>query len=631
MSGWSQLLPKSFLRLRLRPFTASVAVVVLGFTLTYQLWAFFNTQARNELNRLFLMEADIATERFLRQLEDFEEQLEAVRALFAASVVVDRDEFTAFIDTLQLQKSNPGVRASGYAAYYERADQAPVVYIFPTTPENLKVIGRNTFESPQRKQAMIKAMQIDRAVLSGPVSLFQDHGKRTISNSYLFFIPIFQNLLSYTENNGKKEPLGWAYIAFNMRENMASVLLSEQVNLTYEIFDITNQSNPVQIYGATGSSKPKTDETKKVQDAFRTVEAYGRLWTIKTVSTKNFEHRHMPASQWWVTLFGVTATLFLAIVIWLLVDRTASLRHIKRINRKLTVSEQKWKFALEGSGDGMWDYNLATGTNQVSTQWKALLGYLPDELNGSIDEWKSRIHPDDFAKVFKALDDYINGSSTHYKVEHRLICKDGTWKWFLTRGLAVEHDSKGNPSRMIGTLTDISQMKASEEIIWRQANFDALTGLPNRRMFFDRLEHEIRRVKRYGKGFALVFIDLDEFKEINDFYGHQAGDEALVIVADRLKKVIRASDTVARLGGDEFTLILGDVTTEFDVEIVLRKVLLVLLEPIELKSGAVKISASMGIAFCSEHATTPDDLLNKADRAMYSAKEAGKNEWRFHQ
>src|SRR5690606_1432122 len=131
MSGWPQLLPKSFLRLRLRPHTASVAVVVLGFTLTYQLWAFFNTQARNELNRLFLMEADIATERFLRQLEDFEKQLEAVRALFAASVVVDRDEFTAFIDTLQLQKSNPGVRASGYVAYYERADQGPVVYIFP--------------------------------------------------------------------------------------------------------------------------------------------------------------------------------------------------------------------------------------------------------------------------------------------------------------------------------------------------------------------------------------------------------------------------------------------------------------------------------------------------------------------
>ncbi|MBC7202060.1 MAG: diguanylate cyclase [Pusillimonas sp.] len=618
------------MRLRLRPVTASIAVMVLGFALTYQLWAFFNTQARNELNRLFLIEADLSVERFLRQLEDFEQQLEAIRALFAASVVVDREEFSAFVDTLQLQKTNPGVRASGYITYFKNTDQARFVYIFPTTSENVHVIGRDAFESESRKMAMITAMKTDRAMLSGPLIQLQDDSQNAVFGNYLFYMPIFQNLLSYNDKNGKRQALGWAYIAIDMRESLASVLLSVQVNLTHEVFDTTDQANPVQVYGVAGHSYPKAHERKRVQDAFRTIEAFGRIWTVKTISTSDFEKRHQPSTQRWVAFFGITATLFLAVLSWLLVDRTAALRHIKRINRKLTVSEQKWKFALEGSGDGMWDYDLTHQTNQVSAQGKALLGYQPDELGISIDEWKNHIHPEDEARVTQALEDYINGRNLHYRIEHRLKCKDGDWKWFLARGIGVEYDDHGNVTRMIGTITDISHMKASEEIIWRQANFDALTGLPNRRMFFDRLEHEIRRAQRYGHGFALVFIDLDNFKEINDSYGHQAGDHALVVVADRLKNVVRASDTVARLGGDEFTLILSEVTTKSDVLIVLRKVLSVLLEPIQLKSVTVTISASMGIACCPEDAATSDDLLNKADRAMYQAKEAGKNEWRFH-
>ncbi|HBT33564.1 MAG TPA: hypothetical protein DEB15_12420 [Pusillimonas sp.] len=630
MSGWFQLLRKPCLRLRLHPITASVAVIVLGFALTYKFWTFFNTQAHNELNRLFLIEADLAVERFLRQLENFEKQLEAIRALFAASALVDQEEFNAFVDTLHLQKSNPGVLASGYAAFFRTADQAPIVYIFPPTPENLNVVGRNAFESAPRKHAMIEAMVTDRAVLSDPLRLFQNKPDNTASNGYLFYMPIFQSLLSYRENNDSRRLLGWAYLAFNMRESMASVLLSEQVNLNHQIFDITDPARPVQIYGAVGSSHPKLDPTKRVQDAFRTVEAFSRIWTIKTVSTVNFEKRYLPRTRWWVALFGITATLFLTVLSWLLVGRTAALRHIKRVNRKLTLSEQKWKFALEGSGDGMWDYDIPNQTFRVSAQWKALLGYRPDELGASIDEWKSRLHPDEYARVTQALDDYLNGLNLYYNVEYRLKCKDENWKWFLARGMTVEYDINGHPSRMIGTITDISHMKASEEIIWRQANFDALTGLPNRRMFFDRLEHEIRRTQRYGNGFALVFIDLDEFKEINDSYGHQAGDEALVVVTDRLKSAVRASDTVARLGGDEFTLILGDVAQKSDVITVLRKVSSVLLQPIQLKSATVRISASMGIAFCPEDADTSDDLLNKADRAMYNAKEAGKNEWRFH-
>jgi diguanylate cyclase (GGDEF)-like protein/PAS domain S-box-containing protein len=295
-----------------------------------------------------------------------------------------------------------------------------------------------------------------------------------------------------------------------------------------------------------------------------------------------------------------------------------------KINRTLLESEQRWKFALEGAGDGVWDWHIQNHATVFSRRWKEMLGYQESELPNDFEIWRSLIHPDDFAKAEKALADYLNHASDVYTAEHRLRCKNGQWKWIMTRGMVVEWDSDGKPVRMVGTHTDISHLKESETLIWMQANYDTLTGLPNRRMFFDRLNEAIKRGVRSKKQFALLFLDLDGFKAVNDRLGHQAGDILLIELSKRMKYCIRESDTVARLGGDEFTIILSDLEEKVGVRLVAEKLLKALSQAVMLDEGPAQVTVSIGISLYPEDGRDSDILMSKADNAMYMAKARGK-------
>ena len=179
-------------------------------------------------------------------------------------------------------------------------------------------------------------------------------------------------------------------------------------------------------------------------------------------------------------------------------------------------------------------------------------------------------------------------------------------------------------------IRDISSKKESEELIWKQANFDKVTGLPNRHMFHDRLEQEIKKANRADLQIAVLFIDLDRFKEINDTLGHDAGDILLVETAHRVSSCVRESDTVARLGGDEFTVILLEVDDPGNVERVAQCILKVLAEPFKLGDEVVYISASIGITIYPNDATSVEDLLKNADQAMYVSKSKGRNQSNYY-
>ncbi|MDZ4211907.1 MAG: diguanylate cyclase, partial [Methylotenera sp.] len=204
-------------------------------------------------------------------------------------------------------------------------------------------------------------------------------------------------------------------------------------------------------------------------------------------------------------------------------------------------------------------------------------------------------------------------------------CKDGSWKWILDRGMVVSRDAEGNPERMVGTHADISSIKKSEEVIWQQANFDLLTGLPNRRMIYDRLDQEIQKAKRSGLKVALIFLDLDGFNEVNDTLGHEQGDFLLKLAASRLVECMRGSDALARLGGDEFVLMVGDLGQSDlnHVEIIAQKVLEVLSEPFQLGHEVAYISASLGIAIFPDDASNTENLMKSVDQAMYASKQKG--------
>ncbi|GBG15859.1 uncharacterized protein NMK_3474 [Novimethylophilus kurashikiensis] len=324
---------------------------------------------------------------------------------------------------------------------------------------------------------------------------------------------------------------------------------------------------------------------------------------------------------------GLAFMVVTASLLYLLVRQT--LAQQSRLEQSLAISEERWKFALEGAGEGVWDWNLETDEVFRSGQWHTIYGYSPDEVGVTATEGRRLMHPKDVQRAIAEMQDYLEGRSELFVSEFRLRCKNGDWKWTLSRGMVVQRDVNGKPTRMIGTHTDISERKSNEAEIFRLAHYDKVTGLPNRVLFQDRLQQDLEKANRSEQALTLMFLDLDRFKEINDTLGHDMGDLLLKQAAKRLLQCVRASDTVARLGGDEFTIILTHQSNLGSVEHVAQQVLDHLSLPFELGDELIYISASIGITVYPEDATDAEMLLKNADQAMYAAKELGRNCFHF--
>ena len=296
----------------------------------------------------------------------------------------------------------------------------------------------------------------------------------------------------------------------------------------------------------------------------------------------------------------------------------------KRSQEALKESEERYALAARGANDGLWDWNLQTNTIYFSPRWKAMLGYSESEIGDRPEEWLDRIHESDRERVKQELLSHQQGAPRQFESEHRVLHKDGTFRWMLSRGLAVQNGS-GKVLRMAGWQTDITEGKVS----------DPLTGLPNRLLFTDRLARLLNLAKRRKEYlFAVLFLDLDGFKMINDSLGHLIGDQLLIGVATRLEKCLRATDTVARLGqgfvvarlgGDEFTILLDDLKDPSDVRLAAERLIKALSTPFMVDGKEVFTSASIGIALSNAAAyEMPEEILRDADTAMYRAKSLGK-------
>ncbi len=296
----------------------------------------------------------------------------------------------------------------------------------------------------------------------------------------------------------------------------------------------------------------------------------------------------------------------------------------KRAQEGLKESEERYALAARGSNDGLWDWNLATNVIYFSDRWKAMLGYQEHEIADKPEEWFDRVHHADQVRMREEIAAHQNGLTPHLESVHRVRHKDGTFRWMLSRGLAIR-DRSGKPVRMAGSQTDITEGKVS----------DPLTGLPNRLLFLDRLDRLMKHSKRHSERlFAVLFLDLDAFKMINDSLGHLIGDQLLLGVAKRLEKCLRSSDTVARLaqetftlarmGGDEFTVLLDDLKEPADADRAAERIMEGLSAPFELEGKEVFTSASIGIALCNPSYQHPEEIMRDADTAMYRAKSLGK-------
>jgi diguanylate cyclase (GGDEF)-like protein/PAS domain S-box-containing protein len=299
------------------------------------------------------------------------------------------------------------------------------------------------------------------------------------------------------------------------------------------------------------------------------------------------------------------------------------------VKASLDVSEDRWKFALEGAGDGVWDWDMVTDKVFRSARWKEIYGYTNNEIEDTASAGRMLVHPDDLMHQIEDTQDYLRGKKNVYVSEFRLLCKDGTWKWTLSRGMVISRSLDGKPLRMIGTHTDISERKNSENQLLQLAHYDQITNLPNRVLFLDRFHQVLTNAHRHNQPVTLMYLDLDRFKEVNDTLGHDMGDILLKEVAERLMKCVRADDIVARMGGDEFTVILNNVNHQINTERITQSILNKLTEPFNLGGEVVYISASIGISVYPANGTEVDALLKNADQAMYFAKQSGRNRYHY--
>ena len=286
----------------------------------------------------------------------------------------------------------------------------------------------------------------------------------------------------------------------------------------------------------------------------------------------------------------------------------------KRAQEALRVSEERYALAVRGANDGLWDWNLQSGEVYYSERWETLVGLDPGAASASPDEWFARVHPEDLPHLTERLDRHLAGASEHFEDEHRVLHRDGNYRWMLARGAAV-WDGQGRPTRIAGSQTDITDRKVH----------DPLTGLPNRALFIDRLERARARARRTERGlYAVLYLDLDRFKVVNDSLGHPIGDQLLVQVARRVEACLRAGDTVARLSGDEFTALLEEVAGLDEAVAVADRVHESFLAPFTVAGHELFVSASVGISLGGAETADLGELIRDADTAMYRAKVSGR-------
>lgn len=305
-------------------------------------------------------------------------------------------------------------------------------------------------------------------------------------------------------------------------------------------------------------------------------------------------------------------------------------QQLHRTLKQARDSEQRWLFAVEGSRNGIWDWNIATNEVFLSDRWKEMIGYEPTELEGVYHTWESRLHPDDRDNVTKSLMAYVNGEIDTFESVHRLRHKQGHYIWVLDRGMLVDWDADGRPARIIGTHTDVSDDVRNQHTIEHQANHDPLTNLANRRGLMDCLYDVQQSMSNRGCA-ALFVIDLDNFKTINDALGHHHGDRLLIQVAARLSSYFSTNSLVARLGGDEFVILARDLAVDPDAAVkralaLASEVRQLIARTFNIGDQQLNVSASVGICLLrSDEVFDPAQILKRADLAMYQAKERGRD------
>lgn len=334
--------------------------------------------------------------------------------------------------------------------------------------------------------------------------------------------------------------------------------------------------------------------------------------------------------EWiWVNIYGKASKHSADGQIARLKGTYRNIEQRKAAENALRESEERLRFVMDATGEGIWDWAIPSDEIRHNSSWYRLLGQEESALPHSIELYNTLIHPDDKARVDNALRDCLSGGAD-FVCEYRLRHAQGHYLWLLGRGKVVERAPDGSPLRMVGANKNITERKNAEAEFKRMALFDPLTGLPNRRLLVDRLQQAISKNRRSAQYGAVLFIDMDRFKQLNDSLGHDFGDLLLIEIGRRLLACIRETDTAARLGGDEFIVMLSELGEDSgealeSAQKIASKILESLNQPYQLGPLPYRSTPSIGLTLFADEESGVDAIIKRADQAMYEAKNAGRN------
>lgn len=644
--------------LHLRTQTSAWFVLFMGIVLTGLVATIERQQTHQQAEQRFRFAAEQVALRIDERLHAYALMLRGAAGLFNSSESVTRSEWASYVNNLRLEENLSPVQGVGFSQLIpaqqlqahiaaiieegfkdytvtpagERDVYSSIIYLEPFEGRNLRAFGFDMFSEPVRRRAMERARDLNEASMSGRVELVQETDS-DIQAGILLYVPVYwHNMPLATLEQRQRALRGWAYSPFRMTDLMLGLIGDwsqvDMSNLGLRIYD-GEQSSDTLMFTSTGLAAFSKPDHRTHQTL---LSIHGRQWLLDfeaLSATQASEFR----SMWFALIFGTAVSVLLfALMLSLARTRDRALRIAERLTHEISEREVALKAAsaeaehFREALEHVNSYIYIKDTNRLyqyaNKACLDLFGRSNETLKNAPDE---DFFPAKTCEQLKHIDELVlRGEKTRTEVEVR--SQNGSRQIYLDIKSPIYDDHDHTLiTGILGISTDITVLKMREEDMARIAHYDALTNLPNRLLLADRLRQAIAHTNRCGGQLALVFLDLDGFKAINDQYGHAMGDDLLKLVARRMKESVRDGDTVARIGGDEFVAVLQDIQGTDNLKIILDRMMHAAADPIYLQGHTMKVSASMGVTlYPQQEDITEDYLMRQADQAMYQAKNAGR-------
>jgi PAS domain S-box-containing protein len=477
---------------RRRPLPLALLVFGLGVGASFGAWHITRQQLERNWQAEFDFEARQAVRRLEERMGTYEQVERDTQAFLLGSMKVTRADFQLFTNSIKLEQRFPGIQGLALAEYVTPAQQpghearirgeglpgyairpagprpfyGPIAHIEPMLGLNLRAPGFDMLTDPVRRRAMELARDTGEAAASGKVRLIQENG-RNVQSGFVMYIPVYRRGMPVdTVAQRRAELVGWVGAPFRMDDLMAGLERERAGEVTLAIYDGAGLNEADRLFDgpalarAAGKLPPRFTPR---YDTLRQLAVGGRPWTLDIRSSPQFEQRLDGSKPHLIGLIGGGASFLVALLVWILATgRRRAIGLAGQMTRQLSASEYRWKYALEGAGDGVWDWNRGNDEVAYSQRWKAMLGYGEGEVPGTLDSWRGLLHPDDVAATQAIVAAYVESTSAHYEAQFRMRCRDGSYRWVLARGMAVTRDAHGHPLRTIGTHADITRAKENE-------------------------------------------------------------------------------------------------------------------------------------------------------------------------